>query len=223
MTEQPRLFDVEGGDDHCQYPQLSGRSGHRHGCRCSRCCEAHRSWSPQPAACQHEGCTNPRLRYLRHCDEHRPAPRVARVVSSAPCELPGCGREHRWYESQLNLLRPEIRDLYRRCCGRCRGPHIGVIKRHGLDTAWAIRLITTERCELCDKPFSHSPAGRPNVVIDHDHSCCDTRTTCGRCARGVLCQRCNHIVGAVEQTVEQIGLDRVLAYLERGDRSFLDP
>lgn len=39
-----------------------------------------------------------------------------------------------------------------------------------------------------------------NVMhIDHDHSCCPGKRTCGRCTRGYLCPSCNHAIGALQE------------------------
>jgi len=37
-----------------------------------------------------------------------------------------------------------------------------------------------------------------NLHVDHDHSCCNGKVTCGNCVRGVLCNRCNQTVGKYE-------------------------
>lgn len=44
------------------------------------------------------------------------------------------------------------------------------------------------------------PCGRELDIsqIDHDHTCCKGRTSCGACVRGLLCNRCNLLLGMVE-------------------------
>lgn len=36
---------------------------------------------------------------------------------------------------------------------------------------------------------------RKKLSVDHDHKCCDLTPTCGRCTRGLLCTKCNSILG----------------------------
>lgn len=56
-------------------------------------------------------------------------------------------------------------------------------------------------CEICGT--------MENLCIDHDHSCCPSQNTCGKCIRGVLCK--NHNMGEwAFETVEEILL--LLAY-----------
>jgi hypothetical protein len=31
--------------------------------------------------------------------------------------------------------------------------------------------------------------------VDHDHNCCPTHETCGKCIRGILCSKCNRTLG----------------------------
>jgi hypothetical protein len=47
--------------------------------------------------------------------------------------------------------------------------------------------------------------------IDHDHSCCPGRKSCGRCVRGVLCARHNLLVGQFENIAPH--LPWVVSYL----------
>ena len=52
-----------------------------------------------------------------------------------------------------------------------------------------------------------------NLCVDHDHSCCPGKYSCGKCVRGVLCRPCNQAEGFLKSDPE---LARKLAdYLER--------
>jgi hypothetical protein len=49
-------------------------------------------------------------------------------------------------------------------------------------------------CCPCGKGFDTTS---PNV--DHDHACCAALKSCGKCVRGLLCGRCNKVLGMLEQ------------------------
>jgi hypothetical protein len=47
-------------------------------------------------------------------------------------------------------------------------------------------------CQICgDKPEA-------TLHVDHDHNCCNGQTTCGKCVRGILCNKCNKAVEKYE-------------------------
>jgi hypothetical protein len=71
--------------------------------------------------------------------------------------------------------------------------------------------MLAEGCRICG---SHE-----RLCIDHDHKCCTNRTdkgtkttTCGKCTRGILCDRCNKVLGLVRD--DSLTLQRMIDYLD---------
>lgn len=48
-------------------------------------------------------------------------------------------------------------------------------------------------CAICKQP----PVRR--LCVDHDHSCCPGKRSCGRCVRKLLCHGCNFTIGGIER------------------------
>lgn len=71
-------------------------------------------------------------------------------------------------------------------------------------------------CAICkklpgkDRSWTGEPVSR--LSVDHDHTCCLGKRSCGKCVRGLLCKSCNTALGLLGDDVE--GLRRALAYLE---------
>ena len=43
------------------------------------------------------------------------------------------------------------------------------------------------------------------LIIDHDHSCCDKQNySCGKCVRGVLCNKCNLGLAHFEDSIDKM-------------------
>lgn len=66
-------------------------------------------------------------------------------------------------------------------------------------------------CAICG---TDEPGGRWGAFfVDHDHSCCPGRNSCGACVRGLLCWKCNLRLEVVEDTTF---MERAIAYLDGG-------
>lgn len=73
------------------------------------------------------------------------------------------------------------------------------------------RLLVKQsgKCAICDTP----PADDGVLRVDHDHRCCPGDKTCGKCVRGLLCDRCNRGLGYFRD--DKQSLRTAIAYIER--------
>lgn len=63
------------------------------------------------------------------------------------------------------------------------------------------------RCAICyDIPRNR------RFAVDHDHSCCPGRKSCGKCIRKLLCSRCNTALGLLHEDVAII--ESMLEYVK---------
>jgi len=86
-------------------------------------------------------------------------------------------------------------------------------RRFGMTPEGYRALLASQdgRCAACgssDPQASHGQFG-----IDHDHSCCPGKKSCGKCVRGLLCNGCNTALAHVKDDPER--LRQLIAYLER--------
>lgn len=85
-------------------------------------------------------------------------------------------------------------------------------------------------CEICGKMgMKHK-----KLHVDHDHKCCPVpkingvaayHKTCGKCVRGVLCDKCNGCVGLYERNMmrEDYPLrDRIISYIAKYNQVISD-
>lgn len=73
---------------------------------------------------------------------------------------------------------------------------------------WAIYEAQGGKCALCVR----ATGARKKLSVDHDHSCCDGPTSCGKCVRSLLCSTCNKYLGHMRDDPEYAR--RVIDYLE---------
>ncbi len=56
------------------------------------------------------------------------------------------------------------------------------------------------KCKLCKDVLLKTPC------VDHDHSCCPGKTSCGKCIRGLICFSCNTALGNMKDSVGRLQL-----------------
>lgn len=64
-------------------------------------------------------------------------------------------------------------------------------------------------CAICGAPRTGKM-----LAVDHDHSCCRGTKSCGKCVRGILCDRCNTVIGRMEE-LELDWHGKAMTYLEQ--------
>lgn len=64
------------------------------------------------------------------------------------------------------------------------------------------------KCAICEKGFT----SRTDMHIDHNHNCCNSEFTCGNCVRGLLCGKCNAMLGMANDSLQILW--RAIEYLK---------
>jgi Recombination endonuclease VII len=52
-----------------------------------------------------------------------------------------------------------------------------------------------EKCAICSIKLE-----RP--YVDHDHNCCAEEKSCGKCVRGLICFKCNRLLGDCQDSIK---------------------
>lgn len=125
-----------------------------------------------------------------------------------------CRREKARIQNDKN---PQLaRDRARRARDRDRLAYD--LARMGLTKKEYFWLVTEQegRCAICGEEEALTlPSGeKRRLSVDHDHKCCEKkRDICGMCNRGLLCNRCNRMLGMINDDIDL--LKEAVNYLER--------
>lgn len=101
-------------------------------------------------------------------------------------------------------FKPQQRNKNRTYCFDCRKERglINNLSKYKMTPEQYLDMYEAQNglCAICKKP----ERDRKRLAIDHDHSCCPGANTCGKCVRGLICQRCNMGMGAMDDNPEII-------------------
>jgi Recombination endonuclease VII len=70
-------------------------------------------------------------------------------------------------------------------------------------------------CAVCLQPPPQQ-GHLTRLAVDHDHACCPTNTSCGKCIRGLVCHNCNVSMGLLKDNPTIFRL--AAQYLERSKK-----
>lgn len=169
-------------------------------------------------------CKTHYTRLMRHGD-----PSVVKVTVG--CRVPDCDRRHKGHgycQGHLEKLRRagtvdgvnkfyghkgckfEQCDRKHHSLGLC-GRHYGLLYGYSLTFERYNEMLDSQggRCAICKERFVSTPH------IDHDHKCCEGKTSCGGCVRGLLCFKCNNGLGSFEDKIES--LENAVDYLRKAE------
>lgn len=82
------------------------------------------------------------------------------------------------------------------------------IERHGISKEQYDNMMNDQNgsCALCRGKETENK----RLSIDHDHGCCPGNYSCGKCVRGLLCGRCNKMLGSLE--LSRVSLQAIKEY-----------
>ena len=69
--------------------------------------------------------------------------------------------------------------------------HASIGSRYKIETVDLVAFIRARFCYGCQDTIPECA----KLVFDHDHGCCLSNNTCGKCLRGTLCNSCNVALG----------------------------
>ena len=98
-------------------------------------------------------------------------------------------------------------------------PRLAYLRRwlYGItDEQYQAMLIKQDRkCSICKVLFSGGKGNRDkdSPCVDHDHTCCPKGKSCGKCIRGLICRKCNIMLGNAQDNVET--LSNAIQYLNK--------
>jgi len=126
-----------------------------------------------------------------YCKECRKAySTLSHLTNKNPCTWNECPRPH--YAKGLCKIHYTRKALGYAMDNPKDGQHkyTNIKKKYKLEQE-AYDKMANKGCQIC--------TSKERLGVDHDHSCCSGKYTCGKCVRGVVCQSCNIALSKLEQ------------------------
>ena len=130
-------------------------------------------------------------------------------------ECKACKRA--WYDSNRDRANEISRAWLRANPERVRErERLRNLRKYGLTPEQYNAMLVAQggRCAICP---ATEPGGGGNGAscwhVDHNHACCPGRKSCGTCVRGLLCSKCNMVLGLMKDDPDR--LRRASDYLEQ--------
>lgn len=183
----------DGHDYYCKY------------CRNGNTLKSHRNKDKKP--CSIEGCDRPHYAKT-YCRPHYA--RLIRNGTTDPLWTPLTNTEKRYAEYKVKVHHPNGKTYeYDRLRYYNRKNYLK--QNYNLDIEDYERM-SKNGCQICKE------TAEVNLHVDHDHSCCPSTGSCGKCVRGVICPRCNMLVDRYERgkiRLDNPRLNKIIKYLDR--------
>ena len=86
-------------------------------------------------------------------------------------------------------------------------------RAHNIEPEQYVQMLIEQdyKCAICETEYIEQ---NKRFHVDHDHLCCPDTGSCGQCVRGLLCSKCNLLLGHAEQPGFLQWLERAHQYLE---------
>jgi hypothetical protein len=139
----------------------------------------------------------------RQCKSCRLKARNERFALYPDTKIKAQERSKKWYENNRDKVREKNKANKKYRANRDRWYRIKNTYNLTEQQYWDILNKQNGYCAICEKKVE-------KLYIDHDHSCCPTETSCGKCVRGILCQKCNMFMHYVDEYLQH--LDKAKIY-----------
>lgn len=162
---------------------------------------------------QCRSCNKERARLSRgsHARINGEEPNKRGITNSIKTHCP-YGHEYTEENTLFHTNRTSISGYSRACreCARANGNR-QVIKKYGISLERFDEMLRAQdhKCAICKVELSRSLTA---ICVDHDHVCCPTGGSCGKCVRGLLCHDCNTGLGRFKDNVDY--LEAAIEYLK---------